>query len=258
MKHSFFISALFLCLSIALFPSCNPARQLEKGKLRKKSTPFLLKKLNQNRIDAEWFSSKAKVEFDGAGQRLKASATIRMRKDSVIWMAVKKIGIEAARVQITPDSIYFLNRLTRQYAVWDLNYLKQQFNLPLGFGDLQELFLGNPVMIKAEDLQANVQKVQHQLSGEQAGVNTEYLLNGLTYLIEKTTVGDPREGWEVQIDQGEYGAEPAYAKFPYFRNFAIDAPETGAIDLTVKFLKIELNVPKSIQFEIPSRYTKMP
>ena len=213
--------------------------------------------MEQNRIAADWFSGKAKVEFDGQGQRLKASANIRMRKDSIIWMNVKKIGIEAARVQITQDSIYFLNRLTREYAVWDLGYLTKQFNLPLDFGDLQELILGNAVMVEGQGLEAKVEKIQHWLSGEQSGVNTSYALNGLTYFLEKIMVSDPREEWKVQIDQGEFGEAANYANFPYFRNFAISSEATGLIGLQLNFLKIELNVPNSIRFEIPDRYTKM-
>jgi len=225
--------------------------------LRKKSSAFLIKKLEQNRVEADWFEGKAKLEFNGDGQRLKASTTIRMRKDSIIWMNVKKLGIEAARVKITPDSIYFLNRLTREYAIWDLTYLKKQFNLPLDFTDLQELILGNAVMVEAEGLEAEVDKIQHLLSGEQSGVNTTYTLNGLTYLLENIRVDSPSENWEVRIDQEEFGGDAKYVNFPYFRNFSIDSKSTGSMGLVLKFLKIDLNVPKKIQFDIPSKYTEM-
>lgn len=257
MKHTFLSYLLGLFFCALLLPACNPARQIEKGKLRKKSPAFLIKKLEQNRVEAEWFEGKAKLEFNGQGQRLKASTTIRMRKDSVIWMNVKKLGIEAARVQITPDSIYFLNRLTREYAIYDMAFLKRQFNLPLDFADLQELILGNAVMVEADGLEAKVEKIQHLLAGEQSGVNTTYVLNGLTYLLEGINVDSPREDWEVRIDQGEFGGEANYGNFPYFRNFNILSKDTGPIGLVLKFLKIDLNVPKKIQFEIPPRYTKM-
>ncbi len=257
MKRNLLFSIIPLLLIALILPSCNPARRLEKGKLRKKSANFLVKKLEQNRIEAEWFSGKSKVAFKGAGQNLKASANIMMRRDSVVWMNVKKLGIEAARVQITPDSVYFINRLTREYAIWDLGYLERQFNLPLGFKDLQELILGNAVMVSSDDLEAKVQSPQHQLSGQQAGVNTEYYLDGLSYLLQQIIVSDPREGWEVKIDQEAYALEKEYADFPYFRNFAIDSKDTGPISLNLKFSKIELNVPKNIQFAIPSRYSRI-
>lgn len=255
LKHSLFFFAFVL--SLALLSSCNPARQLEKGKLRKKSAPFLLKKMSQNQVDADWFSGKAKVAFAGDGQRLKASANILMRKDSVVWLNVKKLNIEVARVQITPDSIYLLNRLTREYAVYDLSYLQKQFNLPLGFADLQELLLGNSVMIEPDGLSAAVVNLKHQLSGQQAGVETTYALNGLSYLLEQTMVSDANKTWEVQIDQGEHRKAGKAANFPYFRNFAVSSEATGPLSLEIKFLKIELNVPKTIKFEIPSRYTEM-
>ncbi len=243
--------------SMILLLSCNPARRLEKGKMRKRSSNYLLKKLDQNRVDADWFSGRAKVAFRGDGQSLRASANIRMRRDSVVWMNVKKLGIEAARVQITPDSVYILNRLSREYGAWDLSYLEREFNLPLGFNDLQELILGNAVMVNSDGLAAKVTEGKHRLSGQQAGVATEYHLNGLNFFLEKIIVSDPGKTWMVNIDQQEYGLEKDYAKFPYLRNFTIESEDTGSLGLNVKFSKIELNVPKSVKFEIPSRYTKM-
>ena len=257
MRQNLFLSIVVLLLASLFLSSCNPARRLEKGKLRKKSAPFLVKKLEQNRINADWFSGKSKVAFRGKGQNIKANANILMRRDSVVWINVKKLGFEAVRVQITPDSVYFLNRLTRQYAVWDLGYLERQFNLPLDFNDLQELILGNAVMIESDGLEAKTKGPQYKLSGSQAGANTTYYLAGLTYLLNQIIVDDPAEQWKVQIDQEEYGLEKEYAKFSYFRNFVIDSQETGPISLNIKFSKIELNVPKKIKFEIPSRYSRI-
>lgn len=254
-NHLPFLSIL-LVLAFAL-PSCNPARQIAKGKLRKKSDSFLLKKLEQNRVKTDWFSGKSKVAFSGDGQQLKASANILMRTDSLIWMNVKKLGIEVARVQINQDSIYFLNRLTREYAVWDMTFLQKQFGLPLGFEDLQELILGNSVLVDKANLEAGVKDIQHLLSGQQAGVNTQYALNGLTYCLEQILVSDLQKTWQVQIDQGEHSTNQETVNFPYFRNFAIDSEQTGPIELEIKFLKVELNTPKNIKFEIPDRYTQM-
>ena len=244
--------------SILLLTACNPARRLEKGKLRSRSANYLLKKLDQNRIEADWFEGRARVGFRGDGQSLKVSANIRMRRDSVVWMTVKKLGLEAARVQITPDSVFVLNRLSREYGAWDLSYLEREFNLPLGFRDLQELILGNAVMVSGEALEADVKGTQHQLRGQQAGVATEYYLNGLDFLLEKIIVRDPGATWSVQIEQEDRSAERDYAKFSYLRNFSVESEDTGPLQLNVKFSKIELNVPKSIRFEIPSRYSKMP
>ena len=256
MKHIFFVLFGLLLISFSL-PSCNTARRLEKGKLRKKSSNFLVKKLEQNRVAADWFSGKARVTFDGSGYHFKASTNIRIRKDSVVWLNVKKIGIEVARVQITPDSVYFLNRLTREYGTWDVGALEGRFGLPLGFSDLQELLLGNAVIVEKEALEAGVVQLRHKLGGQQAGVDTEYFLDGLTYLLEQINVADPNREWRVQIDQEEHGAEKEYPNFPYFRNFAIDSEQTGPIGLNVKFSKIEINVPKNIHFEIPSRYSRI-
>ena len=92
-----FYFSLFIFLFLT---SCKSKQVISNQDIPKKSTRFLLKKMNQQEVDVDWFSSKAKIKYSDQYDRIGATANIRMRKDSVLWMNVKKAGVEAFRIKI--------------------------------------------------------------------------------------------------------------------------------------------------------------
>ena len=139
----------FIGILIVLFlVSCRSKKtQVVTENIPEKSTRFLLKKLGKRKVDFDWLSAKAKIKYKDDYQRFGATATIRMRKDSVLWFAVKKAGVEAARVQITKDSVYIINRLDKEYMVRGLDYFTREYNLPAEFDALQTVVFGNALFL---------------------------------------------------------------------------------------------------------------
>src|SRR5690606_6159710 len=65
-------------------------------------------------------------------------------KDSIIWVSVQLgLGIEAARMKITQDSVYLMNRLHREYLAKDYSFLSKRFNVEMNYEVMQAILLGN-------------------------------------------------------------------------------------------------------------------
>ena len=54
-----------------------------------------------------------------------------------------------------------------------------------------------------------------------------------------------------------YDDTPDKQKFSYLRLLNLNGEETGKINVELKFSEVELNVPKSLPFEIPVRYLRV-
>ena len=107
----FFKIPLYLFLIGLVITSCKSKKVIPNEKdISEKSTTFLLKALGQNKVEAEWLTAKAKINYKDDNEKIKFTSYIRMRKDSVIWFVIKKAGVEAIRTQITTDSVYIINR----------------------------------------------------------------------------------------------------------------------------------------------------
>lgn len=94
-------------------------------------------------IDFTYFSSRSKINYKDSENNLNAIVNIRMKKDSVIWLSISKIGVEGARSLITKDSIYIIDKLKNEYTVSDFKTLSDKFNFTITFDFIQAAILGN-------------------------------------------------------------------------------------------------------------------
>jgi Domain of unknown function (DUF4292) len=260
-----FFKYCFLLLSLILIslPSCKTARNASTVKLKNKSSKFILKKLANQRFEADWLSAKLRITYSDDYQTRKLTANIRMRKDSVIWMNVKKISVEAARIKITPDSIYAIDRLNKEYFIKDLSFLEKEYGLPArekgpsNFEVLQEVIFGNPVFFDGAGLKTSVLTSEYQLKSENDDFSSQYLINGISFLLAQMAFEEKHSKQNLTISFERSAETEEYPNFSYFRNFNLYSDSLGDVTVKVKFSKLEINKPKAIRFEIPSHYKKL-
>ena len=225
-------------------------------KLKKRSAKYLQKQLKAQELDVEWLSAKARINFKDARQTRNFAADIRMRKDSVIWMRIKKLKVEAFRILITTDSIYVIDRLKHEYFVEDLKLVEEKFNFPGQFRALQTAILGNPYFFEQQQLSAGIVNQQYQLTGgNEVRTKSDYYLNGQSYALEQMAFFDVERDRKLTIFLEEYAPilEAAF-QLAHKREFVVESEETGTATIKMTFSKVEINVPKSIKFSISSRY----
>lgn len=249
--------AFLLFLILLTASSCGIFRKTAaESALPERSAKFLLKKMAQQQVDADWFSSRAKISYADDEFSISASANIRMRKDSVIWANIKKLNIEAGRALIRPDSFFVIDRINQEYVRQPVSDIANMLRLPASFELLQTILLGNPFFFTT-DLDVETQGPNYSLKGEDARFSTSYLIDGSSFQLKKIAVAEKGSGRTVEMELSQYGPLDKKQKFSYFRTMRMDSPDTGPLQVEIEFSKVEINIPKSIEFEIPSRYTEI-
>ncbi|PCJ00638.1 MAG: hypothetical protein COB15_02375 [Flavobacteriales bacterium] len=115
-----------------------------KIKIKHRSSKFLIKKLKEKEFNFKTISSKAAVSvIDNANKKTSFKVHLRIRKDSIIWMSISKLGIEAARVIITTDSLKLIDRFKKEYFLGDFKYINKLFGTDLDYQMLEALLMGN-------------------------------------------------------------------------------------------------------------------
>ncbi len=258
-QQHFIFPLFFIFFALLFLPSCKTTGGASSGKVKKRSANYLLKQVDQHHIDVEWFDAKAKVAIEFNGQGISALSTIRIQKDKAIWMNAKKLGFEAGRMLITPDSIYVINRINREYYAKDFSYAQERMGLPAdqaNFQTIQAILLGNPVFF-GNELETNVVDLQYHLSGVTGEIENDYWLDGFTYLLKEMAFVDGSQGRMMSMTLDKYEPLDKYKNFSYFRTLELNSEEMGMANIKIDFSKIEINVPKSIPFDIPSKYKKV-
>ena len=131
-----------LLLPIVLFACNRKVAQLGKS-------------VEQNKLVFDYFYTKAKVKYTEGGTSVQANLYLKMDSDDMIWASISKLGKEAIRVKLTPDTTWFLNKYPadkRCYAIFSTQDYLKKIGVNVAFKSMQDVFLGNhPVPISKKD-----------------------------------------------------------------------------------------------------------
>lgn len=252
MKHlaTFLLAALLLGAA-----ACKTSRRAAGAALKPKSEKVLMKHLSENQVSADWLEAKARVSYADEYGGESFSATIRIKRDSAIWMVFKKFSLEGARALIRPDSFFVIDRLNREYTAKPFSYLQKEYNLPVNFQGLQAILLGNPVFFSTQT-EAGVDSSRYLLSQKTDNLTAKYWLDGTDMRLAEFLVDDFRNSRSLSVVSTDYRPLDDKQKFSYFRSFNLNGGGLGSAHVGVEFSKVEINVPQKMDFQIPDRYER--
>jgi hypothetical protein len=225
----------------------------------------ILKQMEVNAPVAERMAGDGDVDIESAKLNQSASANIRWRRDSVIWLNVKKFGFNVARAQITRDSVFIISYFQSTYAAEPLSYIEKQFGLPANFDLLQNFLLGKPIFLTdKKQLTLNTPKENTViLRGANERWTAEYQFDFATQQLTEMTFSEPKAQRTMKISYQNYAplldGDGKQRSFAYLRTISVESPQTGnaKVGIEIEAKSVEINVPKAIRFEIPSGYKKM-
>lgn len=230
--------------------SCSSKKVIKK--VKKVELPVLLMEMEENAPDYTWFSAKARVKFEGEEFRMTGRCNVRMIKDSLIWMNFKKLSVEGSRVLITQDSFWIVYRLDNLYESGTLDELMEAYDLDFSFSELQDYVIGRLPVPRYEEVISFRSPLFHELSFGDKSTYYSYKMDN-RYLVNELSMTDTLyrklRGYFENYD------ERGFARNKIFQ-IELDDGSRGSIEFN--FTDIEIDVPKSIKFEVPDHYTRLP
>jgi hypothetical protein len=250
---------LVLCLLSAKSTSCHhQTGSIGKPATEIRTANYLLKRLHNRELsNVKYLNGQARVLVDGDGQSMSVNANIVWIRDSVLWVNVKKFGLEAVRVLVTRDSIFTLNRLNKTWSAKGLESLERSYSLPDGFGLLQQFILASAWIDPEMTMKSDIKENLHRLSGSNEQLAADYRLEEGSFFLRSQTFFQQKESRNISLSFENYKKTQVAGQFPYLRSVDAFSPETGNMHLEIELNDVEINVPKNIRFEIPTSYSKV-
>ncbi|WP_461065265.1 DUF4292 domain-containing protein [Spirosoma horti] len=219
---------------------------------------------NVAEIDFRYLTAKSKISFKGQQQDIdNANVNIRVRKDSLIWLSVSKLGIEAVRGLITRDSITIVDKIHREYSVYDFPTLSKQFNFDMNFELLQALIVGNLPLPKRPAQKIKNERDYLLLRQSEGKVLVENYIGEQDRKLKKLMVTEQPTKNTLRLDYDNFTSLNNFL-FPYTSLVTVDykSKTDGQFYQTllrIKHNKVEL-VDKNpgFPFSIPASYTRRP
>lgn len=219
---------------------------------------------NVAEIDFRYLTAKSKISFKSPEQDIdNANINIRVRKDSLIWLSVSKLGIEAVRGMITHDSITIIDKIHREYTVYDFPTLSRQFNFEMNFALLQALIVGNLPLPKRPAQKIKNERDYLLLRQSEEKVLVENYIGEQDRKLKKLMVTEQPTKNTLRLDYQDFTALNSFL-FPYTSLVTLDYKSRSDGQfyqtlLRIKHNKVEL-VEKSpgFPFTIPANFQRRP
>jgi hypothetical protein len=208
-----------------------------------------------NNIAFNFLTAKGQLEMDDKGETNTSGYSLRVKKDSIIWMSVQPgLGIEAARIKITQDSVYFMNRLQKEYAATDFDFLSDRFNVDINFNILQAILLGNFTATGQEKVM-NEEGVQH-IQQIRADLLLDYFINKKNNKLEQFLVQDQETGNTITV---KYDAFQPVGTIPFAHKMAAQILQKGEVSsFKLDHSKVTVtDEPQSFPFTVPAGYKRL-
>ena len=98
-----------------------------------------------------WETFVATGSVDVAG--LNSPFELRMIRNEAIQISIRPLlGIEVARIIVTPEKVSLYDKMSKSVAMADLSSLQEKLPFDLSFNNIQSLFLGRPFLLGQEDI----------------------------------------------------------------------------------------------------------
>jgi len=229
--------------------------------------------LERNYILPVTLSGKFNCTYEAEKDNYNFSGIIRLKTNKLIWMSINSLlNIEVARFLITPDSIYFVNRLNKTYFKGNFQDAVQLFNISIDFDIIQSFILNKDFAYYEKNIfKVNYEKDYILLSTpsrvklkkyvkNKEELNKVYIqdiwIDPAIWKIKKQKIKEITNPNLLFIFEYNNFKEISPGKlFPY--DYLIEINANKKTKLTVSFSKLTLNDSIYTNFKIPSDYSNM-
>jgi len=215
------------------------------------------KRLKIEELDFEYLQAKSKIKYDDGIQNFNASATIRIRQDSLIWISISSTGVEAIRSIILKDSIFVIDRINKDYREFSFDSLQKAYNIPIDYQMVQSALIGN--LIKTRKNNDKVLKdgnffILKQNSGN---LTIDNFVNPKTMKIERVNVRETPSDSNMEIKYEDFQITNEIL-IPYKNSVFLTYYRNNSelvSHLNINFSRVAINDKKiKFPFNVPNRY----
>lgn len=215
-------------------------------------------KVIKNKIDFTSFNAKVRVQYEGKEGGDEATAFIRLKKDSAMWLSLRgALGIEGFRVLITRDSVKVMNLLKKKVQYRSIGYLQEITDIPFDFTTLQDLVIGNPIFIDSNIVSYKV-NASNTLLILMSGSIFKHLvsLDNRDFKILHSKLDDINVGRNRTCDITFSNYENTTGIL-FSTQRKISVAEQSKLDINLDFKQYAFNQPVTFPFNIPKNYKKL-
>lgn len=264
---------VFVIAIVVLFSaSCKSTRTTLKKPLKEQGFSYLYSKMLENHVSFDYMNAKFNIEYTEGRKTTELRGQLRIKHDSLTWLSFSPaLGIEAARILLSNDTVKFINRLNKSYFIGEYKILDSLLNTTIDYSILQAMIIGNDIT------QYDVKKYKSSIDGglyritiqERLKIKKELKSGEIESKVLVQNVWLNPDDFRIrrvdlkELDDDNKKLDVTYEDYKQIGDqlfpskIVIKIVSQKSITINVDMLRIELNEPLSFPFKVPKKYEKM-
>ncbi len=253
----------------AALTACGPIKEAVTPGVREPALPLAatLQAMKDSETHFDFFATRFSGVATVDNSSYNISGNIRIRKDSAIFVSVSPLlGIEMARILITPEKVGIINRLEGTYFEGDMAYVNSILNTQLDFHMLQSMLVGNDFehfnrdnfrASTVEDRLLLQDTERYPLTGSAMGQSFQQnlWLHPDTHRITENLLYDPNT---LRSMRTRYGSFKQVNGQDVPGELWVTLAEPGArAEISIRYTRTSIDEPASMHFSVPDRYRRL-
>ncbi|HEX4887720.1 MAG TPA: DUF4292 domain-containing protein [Luteibaculaceae bacterium] len=138
-----------LCFQLMSCKTAQPVSTEKPPKIQAREANQLYNKLGEKHVNINWLSGKIDSKVNFKGNQAEFTTNFRYKQDSILWFSISPaLGIEVVRTQLTGDSVFFLNKLNKQFYTGPFQFLRDLVQIEdIDLCLVQDLLTGSPMLV---------------------------------------------------------------------------------------------------------------
>jgi hypothetical protein len=239
--------ALASCKSKAVLAEAGADK---KWKRRKSSSHYANKK------DFSTIYIKASARYEDAKQTQNVTAEIKIKKDEMILVSIRFLGITMAKALITPTEVKYYEKINGKFFEGSYDTLSQWLGTTLDFQKLQNMLTGLALDdLTKDNYTAAIEDPYYKLSASNGNTSKDFFFEGAKFLLKRENIQQQSQQRSVQI------AYPNYTDYPQMTlptELLIEALDKDAkTNISIQYNSAAFNEPMTFPYSVPEGYQRI-
>lgn len=243
----------FLVIVLTLL-SCKSAKVSDKS-IESLSARSVIKKNQSARFSGNSVKATMQIKYRGEGDYPNINASLRMVKDSILWLNFSKLGFPVAKLMITPSEVKFYEKVGKTAFDGDFQLITAWLGTDFDFEKVQNLFLGEALLdLESQKYHVSIKDQQYELHPKKRNpiFDITYRIDPDHFKVVFEKINHLGKNQNLTILYKDFH-KISESLFP--KRFLITATTLKMKTIIdVSFKNVQFNVPLKFPFEIPAGY----
>lgn len=213
----------------------------------------VIDKINEKKLDFKTMFIKSSVKYESEDFSQRVSVDIKIKKDEIIWVNVKLLGIPLAKAYITAQNVQFFEKINSTYFEGDFSVISNLLGTELNFDKIQNMILGLSLEnIDAKNYNFIMDQESYQFKNSSKEVEKTFTYEIGSLNLKKQNIIQIIKNIGIKID---YDIYQMVENIVLPQDIKIIAQRTkGNGNFDIEYNSIKLNEELTYPYSVPSNY----